>query len=43
MINEKNKKDLLISVANKAKEIKVTSENIETTENTEEQELFIDR
>ena len=38
-----NKKDLLISVANKAKEVKVTSKNIETTVTTEEQELFIDR
>ena len=43
MINELKERDLLISVANKAKEVKVTSKNIETTVTKEEQELFIDR
>ncbi len=43
MIKEMTEKDFLVSVANKAKELKPNQENIEITENTEEQEVFINR
>ena len=43
MIKEMKEKDFLVSVANKAKEVKPNQENIETRENTEEQEIFINR
>ena len=39
MIKEMKEKDFLISVANKAKELKPNQQNIETEENTEEQEV----
>ena len=43
MIKEMKEKDFLVSVANKAKEVKPKQENLETTENIEEQEVFINR